>query len=237
MASPRHAHVLDHHKRRSLQRFILGYAPGYGPRQPGPEDWSVVRRIWTAGGKFIIADGGIKSTTGSSRERRARLLLAVDKPKEADGNFFSVGELPRYTMRQRIELIAKTMGAELELVDMPYRSPRSRLPATTSGRSGPDMRLATTRRSAKCWASRDRRPGRGQNPHDELALENQKEFRAEWEMQMADTWDYAGEDELIRRWKKAYEDVASVEIEPMLRVHLRHRRRRTSPGSGRTPTP
>ena len=214
-------HVLDHHNAGHYSASYIGYAPGYGPRQPGPEDWSVVRRILDGRKHFIIADGGIKLHNRIYVENAAHaLLLAVDKPKEADGNFFSVGELPRYTMRQRIELIAKTMGAELELVDMPYPLASLAPACNYFWQSGPGHAARDDSKIREVLGFKEIvDPAEAQIRTTNWLLENQKEFREEWEMQMADTWDYAGEDELIRRWKKAYEDVASVKIEPMLRVH------------------
>ena len=69
----------------------------------------------------MIADGGLKiDSRVYTANAAAAVLLVVDNPEAAAGKRYSVADENAFTMRQRIEFIARHMGAELELVDMPY---------------------------------------------------------------------------------------------------------------------
>lgn len=74
--------VLEAHRRGHYVATYLAYPILYGPRQLGPYEWSIVRRILDGRKHFIIADGGIKTGSRAYAENAAHaLLLCVDKPQ------------------------------------------------------------------------------------------------------------------------------------------------------------
>lgn len=210
--------VLELHREGHYNATIIAYPNMYGPRQMAPEDWCVVRRILDGRRQLIIADGGLKIHQRAYTENAAHaVLLAVDMPQESAGQLFVANEHPLYTMRQRIELIAQTMGVELELVDMPYPLAK---PAHYLWFYGP---AHVARDDSKI------RRVLGYTEHVEVGealirtvqwlIDNRAQYQGEWEEQIDETFDYAAEDELIRRWKRAYAEVASVEVTSKAMAH------------------
>lgn len=93
----------------------------YGPHQPAPREWLVVRRVLDGRRRMIVADEGLTLHHHAYTENAAAaLLLAVERPDRAAGCIFNVGDEEVLTVRQVIELCAAALGAELELVSMPY---------------------------------------------------------------------------------------------------------------------
>jgi hypothetical protein len=162
--------------------------------------------------RFVVADGAIKLDSRIyTANAAAAVLLAVDEPQRAAGGRFAVADENAFTMGQRIEMIARHLGHELELVDMPYelawpchplwRHFRGhRLTQSSAIREelgyrdpvGPDEALATT---------------------IDWLVANPPERGGELERQIADPFDYEREDELIERWRGARERLGDVEAQ------------------------
>ena len=145
------------------------------------------------------------------------VLLAVDKPNESAGELFIVTERPLYTFRQRIELICETMNCDMELIDMPY-------PLATPSHylwfGGPGHTVRDDSKIRRVLGYKEVIPvGEATVAEVEWLQANQAEFREEWEEQSDDTFDYEGEDELIRRWKQAYADLSAVEVRTKTPAH------------------
>ena len=186
----------------------VGYPLNYGPRTPGPYDWSVIRRVLDGRRSFAIADGGLKLDARVFTENAAAaVLLVVDSPDVAAGKRYLVSDGHQFTMRQRIEFIAAQLDRELELADMPYevawpchplwrhvrghRLCESTLIRSELGFEDPVPADVALARSVDWLVA---------NPPDE-----------ELERQIADPFDYAAEDELVRRWHEAREALGEVE--------------------------
>ena len=208
---------------------LIGYANLYGPRQVAPEEWSIVRRILDGRRRLVIADGGLKIQQRLFTEHAAQAVLrAVDQPDRAAGRFFAVGEQPLYTIRQRIEQICRALGAEPELVDLPWELARpahyawGRSPGHVIYDDGPIRRELGYAESVPAAAAIERTV--------RWLVDHRTEHAAEWEEQVDDTFDYAGEDELLGRWDRAREDLAAVVIRARRPAHrYRHPPR---PGEG-----
>jgi len=113
--------VLNAHQKGRFCTTYLGYPVIYGPRQPGPLDGCIVRRIADGRKQFIIADGGLKIFSAAYAENAAHaLLLIVEQPDVSGGKKYFMTDQKSYTIRQRIEFIARYMNHELELIDMPF---------------------------------------------------------------------------------------------------------------------
>lgn len=180
----------------------VGYPVGYGPRNPGPYDWTVIRRILDGRRRIVIADGGIKlESRVFSENAAAAVLLVIDNPQVAAGKRYSVTDAYAFTMRQRIEFIARHLGAELELVDMPYELA---WPCHPLWRHARDHRLAHSARIRAELGYVD-----PVSADDALArtvdwlVENPPDPGGELERQIGDPFAYALEDELAERWRHA----------------------------------
>lgn len=110
-------HVLEAHP--TAAHFRYPYV--YGPYQVSPREWSVVRRILDHRPFVIVADAGQNLVTrGYAANLAHAVLLAVDKPEASAGQAYNCGDETQYTVRQWIELIAATMGAEIDVQSLPY---------------------------------------------------------------------------------------------------------------------
>jgi len=93
----------------------------YGPYQPVPREWSIVRRILDGRRRMVVADDGLTLhhhcyTFNCS----AALVRAIEAPEASAGYAFNIGDAEVLTVRQVVELCAAELGVELELVSMPY---------------------------------------------------------------------------------------------------------------------
>lgn len=99
----------------------LRYPIVYGPNQPVPREWCIVRRILDGRRTIIVPDAGLTIDTRGYVENVARAVLcAVDNPDAGAGRAYNVGDETQLTLRQVIEAIVDALGARVELVDVPY---------------------------------------------------------------------------------------------------------------------
>jgi nucleoside-diphosphate-sugar epimerase len=101
----------------------IRYPQIYGPGQPAPIEWSVVRR-WRDGRRVMLvpADGILASTRCYSRNASAVILGVVDHPEESDGEVFNAGDAEALTTRGWIETIAEAVGTRFRLVGVPFEA-------------------------------------------------------------------------------------------------------------------
>jgi nucleoside-diphosphate-sugar epimerase len=93
----------------------------YGPHQPVPREWSIVRRILDGRREIILADEGLTLHHHVYTENAAAAVCAaVQNPQRCAGNIVNVGDTEVLTIRQVVELCASALDAELEIVSMPY---------------------------------------------------------------------------------------------------------------------
>ncbi len=187
----------------------IGYPLNYGPRQPGPQDWSIVRRILDGRHQMVIADGGIKLVTRVYTENAAHgVLTVVDRPQLTAGKRYIVADRDVHSMRQRIEFIARHMGHDLELVDMPYQLA---WPCHALWRHDRGHHLCQSTLIREELGYADAVPS-------EVAMARSVDWLVnhppapggEIETQLGDSFDYRAEDELIDRWTAARDELASI---------------------------
>lgn len=176
----------------------LGYPVLYGPNQPGPQDWSIIRRALDGRRRMIIADGGLKLETRGFTQNVARaVLLAVDQPATAAGKSYIVCDPHTWTMRQRIEFVAGVLGHEFEFVDLPWEQARP---------CHPLWRYQRTHRLSDSALIRTELGYREEVPV-EAALERSVRWLvehpmprgSEMEQQLGDPFDYEAEDRLMEQ--------------------------------------
>ena len=94
----------------------------YGPYQVAPREWCIVRRILDGRHSIVVPEDGLSLNHSCYVENAAHaVLLAVDRPVQAAGQIFNCGDERLLTLRQVVEVIAKALGRELEIVSMPWQ--------------------------------------------------------------------------------------------------------------------
>ncbi|MDX6562090.1 MAG: hypothetical protein QOD65_1904, partial [Gaiellales bacterium] len=202
--------LFDNHQSGAYSATYVGYPVNYGPRTPGPYDWTIVRRILDGRKQLVLADGGIKLESRIYTENAAAaVLLVVDNAAIAAGKRYSVADEYQFTMRQRVEYIARHLGRELEIVDVPYDVAWPCYPLYRHTR---DHRLcqSTLIRSELGYAD----PVSGDTAIARTVdwlVGNPPEPGGEIERQVGDPFAYALEDELVASWRQARASVREVE--------------------------
>lgn len=204
--------LMDAHASGAYDATYVMYPVNFGPRNPGPYDWAVIRRILDGRTRMVIADGGIKLESRVFSENAAQaVLLVVDNPEVSAGKRYAVADEYVFSMRQRIEFIARHMGVKLELVDLPYEL------------AWPCQPLWRRERNHKLCQStliREELHFREATPVDvgfsrtiDWLIDNRPEPGGEAEQQVGDPFDYRSEDLLMDRWlahAAAFEPVEST---------------------------
>ena len=216
--------LFDAHRTGHFNATYVAYPILYGPRQPAPHDWCIVRRVLDRRRHFIIADGGIKIEARAYSQNAAHaVLLAVDQPAISAGKRYMVGDENLYTMRQRIEAVASHMGHRFEFVDMPYDKA---LPCHVLWRRMRESRFRDTTKIRQELGYRD--PVGAEEAMRRTVdwlLTNQPERGGEIEQQLGDPFDYVGEDRLIAQWQAAMGQLPEVDYSLPTAAHMyRHPR-------------
>ena len=93
----------------------------YGPHQPVPREWSIVRRVLDGRRRIVVADEGLTlHHHGYTVNCAAAVLRGILHPELSAGTIFNVADAEVLTVRQVVELCAEALGADLEIVSMPY---------------------------------------------------------------------------------------------------------------------
>jgi nucleoside-diphosphate-sugar epimerase len=196
----------------------VGFPLGYGPRQPGPQEWAVVRRVLDRRRVMVIADGGIKLESRVHSENAAHaVLLAVDNPEIAAGKRYSVADEYVLSMRQRIEYVTSYLDHAIELVDMPYELAWPAHPLWRHER-GHRLCQSTLIRAELGYREQVSTESAMARTVDWL-LANRPERGGEAERQIGDPFDYTREDELIAAWGAARTSMGEVKAPAGQIVH------------------
>ena len=114
--------ALAHHAAGDYAATHLRYPLIYGPRQPMPSEWQVMRRVLDGRRRIVLPDGGLTMfVRGYSENMAEAVLLAVDRPEAAAGQIYNCGDLYQLSLAQWVQVVAQAMGAELEVVSVPAR--------------------------------------------------------------------------------------------------------------------
>lgn len=189
--------VLEHQPEASHFRYPFVY----GPRQPVPREWMIVRRILDKRPHIILPDGGLTLHHFGYAENLAHaILLSIDRPENCKGQIYNAADSEVLTLRKVVELLAKSLDHEWEIIDMPWELAVPSRPLVTQPLT--THRVMDTTKMERDFGYVDLVP-----PAEALAL------TAKWLVEnplsenqaslLQDPFDYAGEDELIAWWKKA----------------------------------
>lgn len=191
----------------------------YGPRQPGSHDWCIVRRVLDKRRHLIIADGGVKLEARAYVENAAHaVMLAIEQPEISAGQKYVMADTSLYSLRQRIEAIARIMGHEFEFVDMPWDVA---VPCHVLWRHMRTCRFRDTSKIRRELGYVDIvDPYKGLQQSVEWLLANPAEVTAEQEEQLGDPFDYAREDALIAKWQAARGQITDIDYPLVRYAHI-----------------
>jgi nucleoside-diphosphate-sugar epimerase len=114
--------IMDRHASRSYSATHFRYPLIYGPRQPSPPEWTIVRRVLDGRKHVILADGGLEILCRCAARNAAEfVLLAVDHAQIAAGQIYNCADGHQWTYRQWAEEIVSVMGGDMEMFSMPSR--------------------------------------------------------------------------------------------------------------------
>jgi nucleoside-diphosphate-sugar epimerase len=185
----------------------------YGPYQIAPREWCVVRRILDSRRSIIVPDDGLTLNHSAYVENAAHaILLAIDRPEASAGQIYNCGDERLLTLRQTIEIIARTLNYDLEIVSMPW-----------------DLAVPARPMIAQPWTTHrvlDLTKIRTQLGYTDVVVpERGLAITAKWlrdhplppngpdEKIMQDPFDYRAEDELIASWKTLRGQMPQVRFE------------------------
>jgi hypothetical protein len=193
----------------------LRYPYAYGPYQLVPREWSVVRRLLDGRRRMVVADEGLTlHHHGYTQNLAHAVLLAVDRPEAAAGEVFNVGDDEVLSIRQVVERCAAALGAELELVSMPYELAVPARPLLAQPL--PTHRVLDTTKLRQRLGYRDVVPARQAVADTARWLaEHPPAPGGQEELVLTDPFAYAAEDELMDAWLKARDSVPPVTFDPM----------------------
>jgi nucleoside-diphosphate-sugar epimerase len=185
----------------------------YGPYQIAPREWCVVRRILDGRRAIVVPEDGLSLNHSAYVENAAHaILLAIDRPDAASGQIYNCGDERLLTLRQTIEIIARTLEHELEIVSMPREFAVPARPLMAQPWTTHRVLDLTKLRTQLGYA-------------DVVAPEQGLAITARWlkahplkpngadEKIMQDPFDYRAEDELIASWKAVYAKMPRVKFE------------------------
>jgi nucleoside-diphosphate-sugar epimerase len=185
----------------------------YGPYQIAPREWCVVRRILDGRRSIILPEDGLSLNHSAYVENAAHaLLLAVDKPDVSAGQIYNCGDDHLLTLRQVVEIIAKTLEYKLEIVSMPWEFAVPARPLMAHARTTHRVLDLTKIRTQLGYA-------------DVVAPERGLAIAAKWlkehplpmdgsdEKILQDPFDYRAEDELIAEWRALCAKMPQVRFE------------------------
>jgi nucleoside-diphosphate-sugar epimerase len=180
----------------------------YGPYQPVPREWSIVRRILDGRARIVLAEDGLTLHHHCyTLNAAAAVARAIEHPERSAGTIFNVADEEVLSIRQVVELCAQELGATLEVVSMPYDLAIPARPLLTQPL--PTHRVLDLTRLHQQLGHRDVVPAReavrrtarwyAEQPLEHGGLE---------EKILTDPFDYAAEDALMDSWLAARATVA-----------------------------
>jgi nucleoside-diphosphate-sugar epimerase len=200
--------IFAFHPRATILRFPMLY----GPRNPRPHEWSILRRVRDGRRSMILPDGGVQvHTRCATRNAAAFVLAAIDQPGVASGQIYNCGDPVSWSLRQWADSVLALLGAEMDLISIP--SEVAVEAATTL------MPLGNTTATHCILSTEKARRDLGYRPViepvDALAevlawYESEPAFDPSSYPSFTDRFDYRTEDDLIAAYRRAVRDVGGA---------------------------
>lgn len=196
--------VFEHHPTASHFRYPMIY----GPRQPAPREWCVVRRVLDGRPFIVLPDGGLTLAAHGYAENVAAMVVAALDTPAGDGEIFNAGDEECLTLRQVVELVCAELGRDLEVVCMPAELAVPARPLMAADRT--THRVVTVDKARALLGYRDVVPAReaiGRTAR--WLVDNPPTPGGVEERTLEDPFDYVAEDALVASWRAA---LAKVEV-------------------------
>ena len=100
---------------------MLRFPRIYGPRQPAPTEWSIIRRLLDGRRQVLVPDGGLLLESRAFAGNAANFVLAA-ADAQLDGEIFNVADREVLSLRQWIRTIADALDCEVEMVSVPVEA-------------------------------------------------------------------------------------------------------------------
>jgi nucleoside-diphosphate-sugar epimerase len=175
----------------------------YGPYQPAPREWAVVRRLLDGRTRIVVADDGLTLHHHCYTENcAAAVVLGIEHPERSAGTIFNVGDEEVLTVRQVVQLCADELGASLDIVSMPYDLAVPAWPLLAQ--PSPTHRVLDLTRVRERLGHHDVVPARDAVRRAARWLADNPPARGGIEEQvLTDPFDYDAEDALVQSWLSA----------------------------------
>jgi nucleoside-diphosphate-sugar epimerase len=199
---------------------LFRYPYVYGPRQIAPREWSLVRRVRDGRRTIVALDGGMSLLSHHYSENAAHaILLAVDKPDMAAGKAYNCADDEQVSQRQLIEIGAKALGVELDVVSIPdIESAQGALIQYQ-----PHHYLADTSLIKADLGYSDLVPAvEAITRTVQWYRDNPLEYGGEYEQRRRDVFDYEAEDRLIELARAYEKAVGEVQLRPRHENYTSH---------------
>jgi nucleoside-diphosphate-sugar epimerase len=202
--------VMQFHQQGHYNATLFRYPYVYGPYQLVPREWSVVRRILDKRPFIVLPDGGLTLTThGYAANLAQAVLLAADQPAASAGKIYNCGDEEQLTLHQVVEIIARALHYQWEIIGMPNAVAKPARPFTLQATS--HHRLLDLTRLKTDLGYKDVLP-----VEEALAKtaqwykEHKPERGGEIEKRLQDPFNYAAEDRLVAIFKESMERMAAI---------------------------
>ena len=201
--------VFEHHP----EAVHFRYPFLYGPYQIAPREWCVVRRIMDGRKTIVLPEDGLSLNHSGYVENAAHaVLLAVDKPDAAKGKIYNCGDQRLLTLRQTVEIIAESLGHQLEIVSMPWRFAIPARPLMAQPWSTHRV-LDLTKIRVQLGYTDVITPEEGLALTARWLRAHPLEQGGAGEKILQDPFDYRAEDELILAWKSLCQKMPTISYE------------------------
>jgi nucleoside-diphosphate-sugar epimerase len=204
--------VMRSHRDGHYEATYFRYPLLYGANAPANPDWSIVRRILEGRRQIAIAANGLLRRRGYARNVAHALLLAVDKPRAASGQIYNIRDEQQFTQRQHVELIARHLRHDLEVVEVPpalahrvYKGGAAKLPASV-------LEFDIGKITAQLGYRDVVTPAQGLAAAVDWLVANRPQPGGEIERQLGDPFAYAAEDALIDACRNGYAAAEAVQF-------------------------
>jgi nucleoside-diphosphate-sugar epimerase len=199
---------------------ILRYPYVYGPRQVTPREWSLVRRVIDGRRAVVVMHGGTTLFSHIYAENAAHaLLLAVDRPEVAAGKAYNCADDQQVDQRQLIEIGARALGVEMELISVPDSEQIRRALIQPV----PYHFLGDVHAIRRDLGYRDLISAPEAIARTVLWYrDNPLEYGGEYEQRRTDVFDYEAEDKLIALYREYVAAVEAVQFRPLHENYAHH---------------
>lgn len=200
--------VFEHHP--NATHFRYPYV--YGPRQPLPRDWCIVRRVRDRRPFIVLPEDGLTILHQGYVENVAHaVLLAFENSEKAAGQIYHCADEHALTLRQVVEITAHELDHEIEIISMPWHLAKPARPLI--GQPLTTHRIFALEKLRRDLGYRDIVPAREACARTARWLvENPPEPGGAEETILEDPFDYEAEDRLVEAWRKALAGIPDIEF-------------------------